>query len=348
MDEKITFLKEEVKKVCSDFLNRLEGEDLVKAYFLLNDLSSSKLAITKNTKVSSNANTFDDFEGLLVQYENKLKATGKAKITIKNYMVEVGKFLIFLQKSNHNLEFLNSQILDNYLSATKSERRLERNAYSKLVIIIRGFLHFLYKSKIIQEDLSSELKVPKKVRKEREFLSSGDIGKIELYLENRKDKYHCETLRDRVILYLGLYTGLRKSEIIKLNWSDINLNEGKIKVLNSKGGKDRVVYFNGNIKEILADYRKKTNSYEGSVIRGVFKKRITGTSLHNTVIKIYKQSGIYRQGLTVHSLRHSFAELLRSKNVDLKVIQILMGHQSLETTDLYLHVSSKDLKGAVL
>jgi integrase/recombinase XerC len=136
--------------------------------------------------------------------------------------------------------------------------------------------------------------------------------------------------------------------IIKLNWGDIDYSECRLKIINSKGGKDRVIYFNGIIRETILDYRKKSNNYEGAVVRGVFGKRITSTSLHNIISRIFKESGIYRQGLTVHSLRHTYAENLRVKGTDLKVIQVLLGHESLETTDRYLHISSNDLKNAVL
>ena len=104
MDQKITFLKNELKDFCRDIIGRMEGEDLLKAYLLLKELSSTNLSIAQ----SINANTIDDFENLLLQYEIKLKAAGKAEITIKNYLAEVKKFLIFLKDGKYNLEILKS------------------------------------------------------------------------------------------------------------------------------------------------------------------------------------------------------------------------------------------------
>lgn len=348
MDQKIIFLKGKVKKVCIDIIGRLEGEDLINAYFLLKNLYSSDLSIVQSTNVNTNTNVFNDFEGIKLQYENKLKAAGKAEITIKNYIVEIGKFLSFLQECNHSLEFLNSQIIDNYLSKAKSERRLSRNPYSKLVVIICGFLKFLYKSKVIQVDLADDLVTPKKVRAEREYLSESDIQIVEEYLKSKSENYKGENQRDNIIFYLGVCCGLRKSEIINLKWQDIDFNECKIKILNSKGGKNRIVYFNSNLKNVLLEYRKTTKNYDGAVVRGNFGRRITSTALFSIVSKIFMQSGIYRKGLTIHSLRHSYAESLRKNKVDMNTIKALLGHSSLETTEAYLHTSPSDLKSAIL
>lgn len=348
MDQKIIFLKVKIKKVCSDIIDRLDGEDLIFAYLSLKNLSSCSQTVSEITNISESAGDYTDYESIKLQYENKLKAAGKAKITIKNYMVEVGKFLIFLQEGNHDLEILNSQILDNYLSKAKSERGLSRNPYSKLVVIIRGFLHFLYKSRIVQVDLADDLATPKKVRAEREYLSESDIQMVEEYLNSKSENYKGENQRDIIIFYLGVYCGLRKSEIINLKWQDIDFNECKIKILNSKGGKDRIVYFNGKLKGVLLKYRKTTKNYDGAVVHGNFGRRITSTALFNIVSKIFMQSGIYRKGLTIHSLRHSYAESLRKKKVDMNTIKALLGHSSLETTEAYLHTSPSDLKSAIM
>ena len=81
----------------------------------------------------------------------------------------------------------------------------------------------------------------------------------------------------------------------------------------ARAAQDRTVYFNCRLKNTLLDYRKITKNYEGSLISRSFGKKITSTSLHNTVSRIFKESGIYRKGLTIHSLRHTYAERLRKK-----------------------------------
>ena len=147
---------------------------------------------------------------------------------------------------------------------------------------------------------------------------------------------------------LGLNCGLRKSEISKLNWEDLDFNERKIKILEAKGGKERIVYYSQDLEKVILSYKKSSGNSTGALVRGSFGKRITSCPMHRIVRRMYVESGIYRPGLTTHSLRHGYAEGLRKKGVDLKVIKTLLGHSSMATTDRYLHVSAGDLKKAVL
>jgi len=347
MSQEITFLKEEVKKVCFGIISKLEDESLISAYLSLKDLSSN-LSVAQSSHVTTNTINFNDFEGLLLQYSNKLKAAGKAQITIKNYLAEIKRFLAFLKEGKYNLESLNINLLNSYLSEAKIHRKLDRNPYSKLVIIIRGFLKFLYKNKITAEDLSMDLATPKKVRIEREYLTEKDIEKVDEYLNNKNENYKGENLRDKIIFYLGVRCGLRRSEIIHLNWECISLEECKIKILQGKGSKDRVVFFNGELKTALLEYRRIIKNYDGALVRGSFGRRITSTGLFNIINKIFKESGVYRKGLSIHSLRHSYAESLRNKGVDMNTIKTLLGHNNLSTTDTYLHTDPSDLRAAIL
>lgn len=231
---------------------------------------------------------------------------------------------------------------------SKSERNLSPNSYSKLVVVLRSFVSYLYKNKYIDSDIAQDLKVPRRVDKEREYLTISDINKITDYLDNRVERYKGENLRDKLIILLGMNCGLRKAEMMKLNWEDINLEEQRIKIIQSKGNKDRVVYFNSELKYILTKYRKNTDTYKGALVRGTFGKRITSCPLQRIFQRIYVESGVYREGLTIHSLRHTYASNLRKKGVDLKIIKTLLGHSSLATTDRYLHVSAGDLKEAAM
>ena len=108
------------------------------------------------------------------------------------------------------------------------------------------------------------------------------------------------------------------------------------------------MYFDDKLEKFLIQYGKIKNNLNGSVTRGSFGKRMTSCPMQRVIRRLYIESGIYRTGLTINSLRHSYADNLRKKGVDLKVIKTLLGHFSLATTDRYLHVSSNDLKEAIL
>ncbi len=195
-----------------------------------------------------------------------------------------------------------------------------------------------------EKDIASKLKTPKKEDKKREVLSAFDIKKIEVYIKNRTEKFKHENLRDRIIFYLGIKCGLRKSEIIKLNWEDMDFTNSELKIIGSKGGNDRVVYFNGVLKKLLLEYKLTKGLYSGGLIRGKNGNRICSNSLQKAIRRAYKESGVYRPGLTLHSLRHTYAESLRKQGYDFSIIQALLGHKSLETTAKYIHVTREDWK----
>ena len=349
INNRIIFDKNILSSVCRDIIESFDGLELVKAYVLLVDLCNKKgrKKFISSVDIHKIPKLVID-EGIKNSYTEHLFASGKAKSTIKNYIWEIDRFLTYLKENNVGVSSLDPEIVIGYLSKAKIVRGLSNNTYSKVVVIIRLFLSYLYKDNRVERDLSSNLKVPRKNKKESEYLTDMDISKIEYYLGNRSEKYRGENLRNSIVFYLGIKCGLRKSEMIKLNWEDINLDDKKIKILDSKGGKDRVVYFNGKLRKDLCKYRKLINQYSGAVVRGNFGKRVSSCSIQKIIRKIYKESGVCRKGLVLHSLRHTYAENLRNKKVDMETISKLLGHSSLDTTSGYLHISNKDLKKATL
>ena len=174
------------------------------------------------------------------------------------------------------------------------------------------------------------------------------IIKILSYINQRRENYRNENLRDFIIIHLGIDCGLRKSEMLNMNWEDIDFSNNMVYIRMSKGGKSRKVPFNDGIKQLLLDYRKRTMKHSSKVIKGSFGKKITSCSLQNIIAGIYKKSGIYREGLCIHSLRHSYAERLRKKGTDITTIAKLLGHSRIDTTQTYFHVTDDDIKNSVL
>ena len=344
-NNKIIIETKKLKQAIIDIVSRLENLDILKAYVLLENQFQDR-----NTQISeieipgkeiSNVKIINDYETFLI-------SSGKSENTIYIYTREAYKLLIHLRSQDIFLSTVKAENIFTYLSISKKGRSLSMNSYSRLIMTIRSFLLFLYSNELIIRDLTPSLKTPKKEDKKREVLSANDIRMIEGYLKNRVEKFKTENLRDIIIFYLGIKCGLRKSEIIKLDWEDIDLANNEIKIIESKGGNDRTVYFNDILKELLLEYKQKIGFNSEAVIRGKNGTRICSNSLQNAVRRAYMESGVYRSGLTLHSLRHTYAETLRKQGFDYSVIQALLGHKSLETTAKYLHVTKDDLKKAVL
>ena len=184
--------------------------------------------------------------------------------------------------------------IDEYLSYIRS-RKISNNTYVKLINCIRSFLKFLNGREYIAKDFSSLIKIPSKVESIKEELSELDIKNIKNYLPARKEKYRNENLRDTIIFSLGIDCGLRRQEFINLNWEDINFKESSINIKNTKGRKNRVVYFNRKLRELLYLYRKLNGKYINALIRGAHGKRITKCSLQNIISRIFKESKTYKK-----------------------------------------------------
>lgn len=244
-----------------------------------------------------------DIKEITKEYSTHLRSQNKADSTVKDYLGAAGKFILYMGKNKIEFESLTMSNIDNYLSFIGS-RNISNNTYVKILNCVRSFLKFLYGRNYIDKDLASFIKVPPKIKPIKEELSDFDIKKIRNYLEGRKENYKNENLRDLIIFSLGIDCGLRRQEFINLNWEDINFKEKSISIKNSKGGKNRVVYFNSNLGELMHSYRKSSGKYINALIRGAHGKRLTKCSLQNIISRIFKESKTYRKNLTLHSLRH--------------------------------------------
>jgi integrase/recombinase XerD len=298
----IIFALERMQEESFSIIKRLNGKELLKAYLYLEELYSK---ISDESIAFKDKAEIPDSKTILERYRLHLESSANSKNTINDYCREIGRFLDYHKDTNTEIDSLNAGFLNSYLYKQKTKRKLSINSYSRLVIVIRSFLSYLYKEKIIIKPLALELKTPRRIDKERECLTDSEIQKILSYLENRKERYKGENIRDLLVFMLGVSCGLRKSEIAKLNWEDVDFNERKLKILEAKGGKERVVYYNQKVEKVMEDYIKRlSGNAKGALVRGSFGKRITSCPLHRIIRRIYVESGIYKKGLTVHSLRY--------------------------------------------
>lgn len=149
----------------------------------------------------------------------------------------------------------------------------------------------------------------------------------------------CDNLKHRAMLFLTYAAGLRRSELIKLRITDIDLDRNLINVYGGKGKKDRITLLSGKVQEILIGYY---NQYQPKY--WVFEGEDGGQYSASSLQKVFKQalvrSGV-RKPATLHTLRHSFATHLLESGTDIRYIQVLLGHNSSRTTEMYAHVTRK-------
>ena len=151
--------------------------------------------------------------------------------------------------------------------------------------------------------------------------------------------------RDYAILMIFLSCGIRRSELVGLNITDIY--EDRIRVV-GKGNKERIVYMGSNCKQAIDDYLIERNKIELTDNRALFGSRngnrISVTAVHRLVKKHLLDAGLDATQFSAHKLRHTAATLMLSGGVDVKTVQEVLGHEHLNTTEIYTHIENTELK----
>jgi site-specific recombinase XerD len=274
----------------------------------------------------------------LSKYEDYLSLEkGRSQRTIKEYLRKIKFFLDWLEKNK--FKKIDDEVIYNFRSYL-NKRGLSLKTQSYYLIALRNFLKFLQKKgKDIYDPFKIEL--PKLPEREINILTDEELNKL-LTSASGED---LKSLRDRAILETLFSTGLRVSELCSLN-RDIDLDKKEIRV-RGKGGKIRLVFLSEIAKFYLKKYLEKRNDKEPALFISLSKsskfKRLTPRGVEK-IIKYYaKKAGIIKK-ITPHTLRHQFATDLLMAGADLRAIQLLLGHKNLQTTQIYTHLTNRELK----
>jgi len=245
--------------------------------------------------------------------------------TIKLYLYHNREFLEFFKKNPY--EVSNEDIRD-YLYHLANDKEAST---STLNIAINA-LKFYY-GEVLKQRFVYEIKRPKKDKKLPVVLSQEEVFQILSSVNN---------IKHRAILMLIYSAGLRVSEVVKLNPEDIDIQRKLVHVKGAKGRKDRYTLLSVVAIETLSLYLK---SYQPK--KWIFPGKKEGSHITTRTVQRIFENAVKRakicKDVSVHSLRHSFATHLLENGVDLRYIQELLGHKSSKTTEIYTHVSSKNL-----
>jgi len=277
-----------------------------------------------------------------------------SKLTIRNYRFYLMRFSAWALENQPQMKLknLNSDTIRKYRKYLSdltdgNELTLKRVTQSYHIIALRSFLRYLIRNDI--ETLAPEkIDLPKGESKSLKFLEKDHLRE----LVNSVDVSTEKGLRDRAILELLFSTGLRVSELSKLNRDMINFKSREFGVI-GKGGRARIVflsdsaafwltkYFEARIDEYAPVFIRYAKSIDGT--NNGEKMRLTPRSIERTVEKYVKKSKIPVQA-TPHTLRHSFATDLLSNGADLRSVQEMLGHKNISTTQIYTHITNPQLK----
>jgi tyrosine recombinase XerC len=258
-----------------------------------------------------------------------------------------GFFPFLLMKKIDSLEKVNKQILRDYIMWLMDQRVAKTSITCKLSAI-RSFYVYLQKEGLIQENPLEKISSPKLDRRLPSYLTSDEINRFLLAPDISKPVGQ----RDRAILELLYAAGLRVSELVHLKLSQIDMDTREIRVI-GKGSKERLVLMGKPAEEAIAAYlkegRPKLSSKKKTDV--VFINRYGQPLIERRIQKMVKQyakqTGINKR-VHPHTIRHTFATHLLDGGADLRVVQELLGHASLTTTQIYTHVSKSQAKKVYL
>ncbi len=270
--------------------------------------------------------------------------------TLRNYLSDLRQFQKYLFEeglSQNRDKAIELKDIDHHLVRAylgKLVRICRKSSVGRKLATLKGFFRYLIKEKHIESDPLSVFSTPKQEKPLPTFLSIDDVFR----LLGHTEKTSGLEVRDRTVLEVLYSTGVRASELVALNWGDIDFQLGILRVV-GKGSKERIVPVGEVALQSLRDYGIEQGRKWGRAAKGeeaVFLNRrgsrITTRSIARIVEKHLRASGIpFRMG--PHGLRHTFATHLLNSGADLRAIQELLGHVSLSTTQRYTHVNLDQL-----
>lgn len=256
----------------------------------------------------------------------RMKLKGYSPITIRAYLDHVKRLVRFYGKSPLEID---SGAIRNYLSYLVDERRVSNSYLDQAVSAFKFLYRYVLKKPFIVEELPR----PKKAQRLPTVLSSGELGRLLREVPNRKHF---------AILILAYSAGLRVSEVVRLKIQDIDSDRMMIHVKSGKGKKDRYTVLSEIALEVLREYAYYQRPKKWLFPGGREGRHITTRSVQKVVVRAARKAKINKH-VTMHTLRHSFATHLLEKGTDLRYIQELLGHKSARTTQIYTHVTKRDL-----
>ena len=284
-----------------------------------------------------NENLINDFIDCL-RFERRL-----SKNTIVSYQRDLEKYRFFLNSSKIKeiLNVSNDQILYflEFLYKTQSS-----SSVSRILSTLRTFYKYLVRDGKIQKNPFSSIKNPKMPKKILEVLNEQEVKK---FLESIPSSTYLE-LRDKAMFELLYACGIRVSEIVDLKLADIDFDEGLIRFI-GKGNKERITPVGNSAKDCLGKYIRaaRYNLERERKSENVFLNR-NGQKLTRQgfwkILKKYAGKANVSKNLYPHLFRHSYATHMLERGADLRIVQELLGHSSISTTQIYTNINKKHVK----
>lgn len=309
---------------------------------------------------------YGTFPPIMIEFLNYLAAIkNQSKLTISEYASDLRTFFRFIKVSrglvpptddfeNINISDINADFLKTitlsdayaFLSYCKDDRDNNAKTRARKVSTLRSFFKYCaVQAKILDENPMQELDTPKLPKTLPKYLTLEQSQELLKHSATGKFKE-----RDYCIVTMFLNCGLRLSELVSLNYTDIR-DDGTMRVV-GKGDKERTIYLNDACMDAIKNYMSVRPVDNVKDKQALFLsnrlQRISPKTVQHIVYTALEKSGLANQGFSVHKLRHTAATLMyQHGDVDVLVLKEILGHENLGTTQIYTHIVDEQLKNAV-
>ena len=285
---------------------------------------------------------------------------GASRETLRSYKSDLWQFVAFLRIGHGEAVpgpgDVDSTTIRQFL-VSLAERKEKNTSQARKLACLKSFYKFLNQRELVTTNPTTHIRAPRLGQHLPRVLSKDDVGRL---MESPEEESGLKTARDKAILETLYSTGARVSELVGMNWGDVNLDEGMVR-LRGKGKKERLVPIGQVAIEAIKDYvalgSAKLSSDKATGEGGCTKfesfpedcpvfqnNRKSRLSVRSEERVVQKYAGQLQVGtVTPHTLRHSFATHMLDEGADLRVIQELLGHASLGTTQKYTHLATDRL-----
>jgi len=274
-----------------------------------------------------------------------------SQLTLISYQTDLDQFFQFIAK-HENLDIrdiplssLNHRTVREYISSMQ-KHEFRRSTIARKLAALRSFVKYLCRENVLEGNPIANVSTPKQEKRLPRFLYSMEID----ILMDAPDIGKATGIRDKAILETLYSSGVRVSELVGINLSDLDFAEELIKI-RGKGNKERLAPLGSQAKESMTSYINRGRPYilknkhvsDEALFLNKSGARLSARSVRNIVNKYVEQIAL-NQKVSPHTLRHSFATHLLNGGADLRTVQELLGHVKLSTTQIYTHLTTERLK----
>ncbi len=288
---------------------------------------------------------------LLPGYLEELKLLNRSLLTIRNERNALKQLFRFLEgESITELDRLNSEAITLYQEEltyrlTDKGKQLSALTRQKYLCTLRNFTSYLHEKDYLARDLGKDIKLPQHPKRlPKVILDASEIKKL-LAAPNMRTN---DGYRNRIILELLYDTGIRAAEMAAVTTADLDLTNGYLHIRSGKGARDRVVPVSSKVCKLIKNYLLMirpvmVKGKETSLVVNRWGTKMTPTAIWYAVKTSTKHAGI-KKNISPHTFRHSCATHMLKNGAPIRHIQELLGHESLESTQIYTKVTINDLK----